>query len=69
MSSTDVVRWQSREDHVDGFRGSKAYAHWRKLLHQDYDPFPTLEYYEHIMVNSSDLAYQTGKYYPGKKLL
>lgn len=41
-----LVRWQTLEDHTDGFRGSSAYQEWKALLHHLYDPFPTVEHYE-----------------------
>jgi 2-hydroxychromene-2-carboxylate isomerase len=41
-----LVRWRSLEDHTRGFRGSAAYAEWKRLLHHFDDPFPTVEHYE-----------------------
>jgi heme-degrading monooxygenase HmoA len=41
-----LVRWRTLDDHTAGFRGSKAYAEWKSLLHHYYDPFPTVEHYE-----------------------
>jgi len=41
-----LVRWRSLEDHTRGFRASPAYEEWRRLLHQFYDPFPSVEHYE-----------------------
>lgn len=35
-----LVEWDSVEDHVEGFRGSPAYAEWRRLLHHFYEPMP-----------------------------
>jgi len=43
-----LVEWDSLEDHVQGFRKSPQYAQWRSLLHDFYDPFPTVEHYEQI---------------------
>lgn len=43
-----LVRWQSLEDHTVGFRQSPEYQKWRSLLHDFYDPFPTVEHYEVI---------------------
>ena len=40
-----LVRWESLEDHTEGFRGSPAYARWKALLHSYYDPFPEVEHY------------------------
>ena len=39
------VRWQTLEDHTEGFRKSEPYQRWRQLLHHFYDPFPTVEHY------------------------
>ncbi len=41
-----LVRWQSLEDHTEGFRKSAAYQEWKRLLHHFYDPFPVVEHYE-----------------------
>ena len=43
-----LVRWQSLEDHIVGFRESPDYQTWRSLLHHFYDPFPTVEHYNLI---------------------
>lgn len=43
-----LVNWQTLEDHTVGFRGSAAYQEWKRLLHHFYDPFPTVEHYEHV---------------------
>lgn len=40
-----LVRWEKLEDHTIGFRQSAQYQEWRKLLHQFYDPFPTVLHY------------------------
>jgi heme-degrading monooxygenase HmoA len=41
-----LVKWESLEDHVVGFRGSPEYQQWKRLLHHFYDPFPVVEHYE-----------------------
>jgi heme-degrading monooxygenase HmoA len=41
-----LVQWASLENHTIGFRGSAAYDEWRRLLHQFYEPFPTVEHFE-----------------------
>lgn len=41
-----LVRWETLEDHTVGFRGSERYLQWRALLHDFYDPFPTVEHFE-----------------------
>lgn len=43
-----LVRWQTLEDHVDGFRNSAPYQQWKQLLHHYYDPFPDVEHYEAV---------------------
>lgn len=40
-----LVRWQTLEDHTEGFRKSQGYQEWRRLLHHFYEPFPTVEHY------------------------
>jgi heme-degrading monooxygenase HmoA len=46
-----LVRWETLEDHVDGFRGSEEYQEWKALLHHFYDPFPVVEHYTNIDLN------------------
>lgn len=41
-----LVRWQTLEDHTNGFRGSPDYQRWKALLHRFYDPFPEVFHYE-----------------------
>jgi len=41
-----LVKWDSLEDHTIGFRESKEYQEWKKLLHHYYDPCPTVEHYQ-----------------------
>ena len=48
-----LVDWDRLESHTVGFRGSKAYARWRELLHHFYDPFPEVEHYEEVAGASS----------------
>ena len=43
-----LVRWERLEDHIEGFRGSPAYARWSALLHPFYDPFPHVEHYRPV---------------------
>ncbi|MEN3977106.1 antibiotic biosynthesis monooxygenase [Emcibacter sp. SYSU 3D8] len=40
-----LVWWEAMEDHTAGFRGSGRYEQWRTLLHDFYDPFPTVEHF------------------------
>lgn len=41
-----LVEWETLEDHTVGFRESALFKEWEKLLHNYYDPFPTVEHYE-----------------------
>jgi heme-degrading monooxygenase HmoA len=43
-----LVRWETLEDHTEGFRGSLEYQEWKRLLHHFYDPFPTVEHYMNV---------------------
>ena len=40
-----LVKWENLDDHTEGFRKSKIYEKWKKLLHHFYDPFPVVEHY------------------------
>jgi len=40
-----LVEWDSIEAHTDGFRTSKEYQDWMRLLHHFYEPFPTVEHF------------------------
>jgi len=44
------VKWQNLEDHTIGFRESKEYLQWKKLLHHFYEPFPVVEHYSKNIV-------------------
>ena len=44
-----LVEWETLEDHTEGFRGSDEYSEWRRLLHDFYDPFPTVEHFEPVL--------------------
>jgi heme-degrading monooxygenase HmoA len=41
-----IVRWQTLEDHTEGFRKSDDYNKWKNLLHHFYEPFPNVEHYK-----------------------
>jgi len=43
-----IIRWQTLEDHTEGFRKNKMYHDWRNLLHHFYEPFPVVEHYEKV---------------------
>jgi heme-degrading monooxygenase HmoA len=40
-----LVRWDTLENHTEGFRKSADYQEWKRLLHHFYDPVPTVEHY------------------------
>ena len=44
-----LVRWKTLEDHTVGFRESKEYKEWKRLLHHFYDPAPVVEHYKRII--------------------
>jgi heme-degrading monooxygenase HmoA len=44
-----LVNWEKLEDHTIGFRQSEQYLEWKNLLHNYYDPFPTVEHFETII--------------------
>ena len=48
-----LVRWETIEDHTEGFRGSAAFEQWRTLLHHFYEPKP-------VMVHSHHVSAETG---------
>lgn len=41
-----TVDWASAAHHAEGFRGSPAYAEWKRLTHRFYDTLPVVSYYE-----------------------
>jgi len=49
-----LVRWETLEDHTEGFRGSASYQEWKRLLHRFYEPFPVVEHYEPVDLTGSD---------------
>jgi heme-degrading monooxygenase HmoA len=44
--------WETLEAHTHGFRESAGYQDWKRLLHHFYDPFPTVEHYEQIVLST-----------------
>jgi heme-degrading monooxygenase HmoA len=48
-----LVDWENLEDHTIGFRQSKEYLEWKRILHHYYDPFPTVEHYKTIIENEN----------------
>lgn len=49
-----LVNWDSLQAHEHGFRKSKEYTEWKRLLHHYYSPFPVVEHYETIFNNHFD---------------
>lgn len=47
-----LVNWETLEHHTKGFRGSREYQKWRRLLHHFYDPFPEVEHYTVVYENA-----------------
>lgn len=43
-----LVKWETLEDHEEGFRKSAEYQDWKKLLHHFYEPFPVVEHYARL---------------------
>lgn len=41
-----LVNWETIEDHEVGFRKSEEFQEWKNLLHDFYEPFPTVEHYK-----------------------
>jgi heme-degrading monooxygenase HmoA len=41
-----LVWWRDLESHTVGFRESRQYQEWKRLLHHFYDPFPRVEHFE-----------------------
>jgi heme-degrading monooxygenase HmoA len=48
-----LVHWQKLEDHTIGFRRSPEYQTWKSLLHHFYEPFPTVEHYEPVLLSAA----------------
>jgi heme-degrading monooxygenase HmoA len=45
-----LVRWMTVEDHIRGWRNSQQFLEWSLLLHKYYDPFPTVQHYEEMLI-------------------
>lgn len=48
-----LVRWETLEDHTEGFRGSPQYQEWKRLLHHFYEPAPTVYHSTPVHANDS----------------
>jgi len=46
-----LVKWETLDDHIVGFRQSNEYQEWKNLLHHFYDPFPTVEHFEKVRLS------------------
>lgn len=44
-----LVRWETLEAHIVGFRQSEIYKEWKALLHHFYDPFPVVEHFHTVL--------------------
>ncbi|GAB3292080.1 antibiotic biosynthesis monooxygenase family protein [Parasphingorhabdus pacifica] len=55
-----LVRWRDLADHTEGFRRSSDYQEWKRLLHDFYDPFPTVEHYQSAETIEPDAARPQG---------
>ncbi|HEX8869918.1 MAG TPA: antibiotic biosynthesis monooxygenase [Lentzea sp.] len=51
-----LVRWESVEAHVVGFRQGPSYAQWSALLHKFYSPFPVVEHYSSALSTSASVV-------------
>jgi heme-degrading monooxygenase HmoA len=49
-----LVRWQTIEDHTQGFRNSAQFPEWKRLLHHFYDPAPIIQHYERVAGSERD---------------
>ncbi len=47
-----LIWWHTLESHTVGFRESPQYAQWRRLLHHYYDPFPAVEHYKLVHLDT-----------------
>ena len=45
-----LVEWTTLEAHTEGFRRSPEFDRWRELLHHFYDPKPTVEHFEAVVL-------------------
>lgn len=40
-----TIRWQTLEDHTEGFRGADLFAEWRELVGPHFDGPPAVEHF------------------------
>lgn len=43
-----LIRWETYDNHMVDFRNSEDFLEWRKLLHDFYEPKPTVFHYNTI---------------------
>lgn len=43
-----LVGWETLEAHTVGFKGSPEYQDWKALLHNFYQPFPTVLHHRQV---------------------
>lgn len=48
-----LVNWETLEHHTVGFRKSPEYKEWKAILHHFYSPFPMVEHYESVYLQSA----------------
>ena len=48
-----LVKWETLEAHMAGFRNSPEFQKWRALLHHFYEPAPTVEHYGEPVVSNT----------------
>ncbi len=46
-----LVRWKTLEAHTIEFRSSPQYQQWKRLLHCYYEPLPTVEHFEEVILD------------------
>jgi len=49
-----LVKWKTVEAHTIGFREAPEYQVWKKLLHQFYEPLPTVEHFEQVRLDKAE---------------
>jgi heme-degrading monooxygenase HmoA len=43
-----LIKWESYDNHMVDFRNSEDFLEWRKLLHDFYEPKPTVFHYNQV---------------------
>lgn len=46
-----LVKWETLEAHTVQFRSSPKYQQWKQMLHHYYEPFPTVEHFEKVILD------------------